>query len=102
MNQVILRGKLTSEPRMSIRGDVHWDLTTEVDGEKLSVPVFWPGETAPAAEKDQEWSVIGKVRRRFTRATGGVTSITEVVADEALNLDDKVRGLDAYGTVIDL
>lgn len=89
MNVVLLRGRLSSEPR-SIdlpSGDhlVRWEVTTDVDGRKLTVPVAWfePPRSALAIGEGDEVVVLGRIRRRFFRAGGGTVSETEVVATAA-------------------
>lgn len=89
MNIVVLRGVLSSDPvsRTLASGSVlvSLELTTEVDGACVSVPVAWfdPPAPAPWAAGDS-LVVTGTVRRRFFR-TGGLTqSRTEVVAADVV------------------
>lgn len=89
-NLVILRGKVTSEPRLvdlAAGGDVvQYDVKTLDEASSASVPVSW--FDAPAAGRrfapGDEVVVIGSVRRRFFRAGGVTVSRTDVVADEML------------------
>ncbi len=89
MNVVLLRGELSSEPRRIDlpSGDVllRWELTTQVDGARLTVPVayFEPPKSAQLIGEGDEVVVLGRVRRRFFQARGTTVSETEVVADGA-------------------
>lgn len=89
MNVVLLRGQLSSEPRVVDlpSGDVlvRWEVTTESDGKKLTVPVAWfePPKSAMVIGEGDEVVVLGRIRRRFFRARGATVSETEVVASAA-------------------
>ena len=70
-NVVLLRGRVSSEPRVrelpSGSAIVNLEVTTLVDDVSVSVPV-----------------VVGTVRRRFFRAGGATQSRTEVLADKVV------------------
>ena len=89
MNQVVLIGRLSSEPqeRSLASGSVLWslELTTDTPNGAWSVPVAWfdPPSAVPFSTGD-DVVVIGAVRRRFFRSAGGTQSRTEVVATEVL------------------
>ena len=89
MNVVLLRGHLSSEPRIVElpSGDVlvRWEVTTESDGRKLTVPVAWfePPQSARTIGDGDEVVVLGRIRRRFFQARGTTVSETEVVATSA-------------------
>ncbi len=86
MNIVLLQGVLSSEPRSKElpSGDLltSWEVTTGLDGEKLSVPVVWfqgPKSIAKVTSGD-EVVVVGAVRRRYYHGGQRLQSSTEVVA----------------------
>ena len=89
MNVVLLRGRLSSEPRSLDlpSGDVllRWEVTTEVDTRKLTVPVAWfePPRSAQTIGEGDEVVVLGRIRRRFFQARGATVSETEVLAHAA-------------------
>ena len=89
MNVVLLRGQLSSEPRSVDlpSGDVllRWEVTTEVDDRKLTVPVAWfePPRSASTIGEGDEVVVLGRIRRRFFQARGATVSETEVLASAA-------------------
>lgn len=89
MNNVILRGHLSSDPqaRELASGSVLWSLeiTTPTDEGAWSVPVAWfDPPVVPAFVMGDEVVVVGGVRRRFFRTGGGTQSRTEVVATEVV------------------
>lgn len=87
MNIVLLRGRLSSEPRSRALPSgsrlVSYEVTTDISaGRRSSVPVVWfdPPRATPELTAEDEVLVAGEVQRRFFR-TGGVTqSRTQVVA----------------------
>lgn len=90
-NLVVLIGRLArpAQTRQLASGDVlaEYQLTVERPGERAdSVPVVWekPPASATALEADAEVVVVGRVRRRFFRASGATASRTEVVADSVI------------------
>jgi single-stranded DNA-binding protein len=101
MNVAIVRGRLSSDPRMTSleSGDVlvRYEVTVpHEDAPADSVPVAWLGaETqAPSGELGQgdEVVVVGRVRRRWYRpATGPSRSTTEVVATAVVPASDRRR-----------
>jgi single-strand DNA-binding protein len=92
MNIAVVRGTLSSEPRVrelpSGTNLAALELTVRAEGEPTeSVPVSWfapapavLGRCAPGTEL----VVIGRVRRRFYRTGAGTSSATEVVAEHVL------------------
>lgn len=89
MNNVILRGHLSSAPqaRALASGSVLWSLeiTTPTDEGAWSVPVAWfDPPTVPAFVVGDEVVVVGGVRRRFFRTAAGTQSRTEVVATDVV------------------
>lgn len=92
MNIAVVRGTLSSEPRVrelpSGTNLAALELTVRAEGEPTeSVPVSWfapapavLGRCAPGTEL----VVIGRVRRRFYRTGAGTSSATEVVAEHVV------------------
>ena len=92
MNIALLEGTLSSEPRERTLESgsllMSWEVTTEIDGSRASVPVVWfdpPGSVRGFAAGERV-VVLGCVRRRFFRARGATMSATEVVASEGARL----------------
>jgi len=88
MNIVLLRGKLSSPPRIRElpSGDDlgQFEVTTDgVESASLTVPVVVlnPSPSVAALAPDTEIVATGVVRRRFYRQGGITRSATEVVAD---------------------
>jgi single-strand DNA-binding protein len=86
-NAVVLRGHLTSDPRVrelpSGSTVTQLEVTTSCDGSAVSVPVAVFERTVTCVAGD-EVVVAGHVRRRFFRSGGATRSRTEVVADEVV------------------
>ena len=86
-NVVLLRGRVSSEPRVrelpSGSVIVNLEVTTVVDETSVSVPVVVEAATVECAAGD-EVVVVGTVRRRFFRAGGATQSRTEVLADKVV------------------
>ena len=86
-NLVLLRGTITNDPvvRALASGEkvTQLDLSTQVDGRAVSVPVSVPERTVTVRSGD-EVVVTGHVRRRFFRAGGVTSSRTEVVAADVI------------------
>ncbi|WP_158412254.1 single-stranded DNA-binding protein [Ilumatobacter nonamiensis] len=87
-NVAVLAGTVTSEPtRRSLPSGVdvvNFDLSTPVDGQRVSVPLAWHDPSASAMSSfdvGEEVVVVGIVRRRFFRSGGRTQSRTEVVVD---------------------
>ncbi|MEM9467249.1 MAG: hypothetical protein AAGA90_17885 [Actinomycetota bacterium] len=85
-NLVVLHGILSSDPRTRTlpSGDelISYEITTETDDGRASVPVVWFSPRRPPAVHTGDTVVaIGVVRRRFFRAGAAAMSRTEVVAD---------------------
>ena len=91
MNLVVLVGRLArpAEQRELPSGDrlVAYEITVTRPGARAEgVPVVWPEAPPSAADYDVDELVlvIGRVRRRFFRASGATQSRTEVVADRVV------------------
>jgi single-strand DNA-binding protein len=86
-NVVLLRGRVSSEPRVrelpSGSTIVNLEVTTQVDDSSVSVPVVVDGASVACVAGD-EVVVVGHVRRRFFRAGGTTQSRTEVLADQVV------------------
>jgi single-strand DNA-binding protein len=86
-NVVLLRGRVSSEPRLrelpSGSAIVNLEVTTVVEEVSVSVPVVVEAATVDCAAGD-EVVVVGTVRRRFFRAGGATQSRTEVLADKVV------------------
>ena len=86
-NVVLLRGRVSSEPRLrelpSGSAIVNLEVTTVLDETSVSVPVVVEAATVECAAGD-EVVVVGAVRRRFFRAGGATQSRTEVLADKVV------------------
>lgn len=90
-NLVVLIGRLArpTQTRQLPSGDIlaEYQLTVARPGERAdSVPVVWekPPASATSFEAEAEVVVVGRVRRRFFRASGTTASRTEVVADTVI------------------
>ena len=86
-NVVLLRGRVSSEPRVrelpSGSAIVNLEVTTLVDDASVSVPVVVEAAAVECTAGD-EVVVVGTVRRRFFRAGGATQSRTEVLADKVV------------------
>jgi single-strand DNA-binding protein len=86
-NVVLLRGRVSSEPRVrelpSGSAIVNLEVTTLVDDVSVSVPVVVEAATVECTAGD-DVVVVGTVRRRFFRAGGATQSRTEVLADKVV------------------
>jgi single-strand DNA-binding protein len=85
-NLAIVQGTLSSDPRRRElpSGDevMNYEITTEIDGLRTSVPVAWfSPKRPPAVAQGDAVVAVGFVRRRFFQAGGGAASRTEVVAE---------------------
>lgn len=87
-NVVVLVGRLARPPevRELPSGDrlVAYEVTVAREGERAEgVPVVWFEAPASATDHDVDdpVAVVGRVRRRFYRASGSTQSRTEVVAE---------------------
>jgi single-strand DNA-binding protein len=87
VNVAILRGRLSSPPRLHTlpSGDdlLRLEVTVRTDDPRPdSVPVTWFGPAGEASgwPTGHEVVVVGRVRRRWFQAGGGRASRTEVVA----------------------
>jgi len=89
VNVVILVGEVTSPPvqRTLQTGEVvsSFDLATHVEEGRISVPIACAGECDTTHVGDNV-CVVGSVRRRFFRSGAGVTSRTEVLADQVISM----------------
>jgi len=91
MNLVLLRGRLSSEPRSRVLPSgsslVSYEVTTDISaGGRSSVPVVWfdPPRTTPELVAGDDVVVAGEVQRRFFRTGGVVQSRTQVVASRVV------------------
>jgi single-strand DNA-binding protein len=88
-NVVVLRGRITSEPRVrdlpSGSTVTQLEVTTECDGAAVSVPVALFDRATRCGAGD-DVVVAGHVRRRFFRAGGSTQSRTEVVAVDVVRV----------------
>ncbi|MGH9135876.1 MAG: single-stranded DNA-binding protein [Acidimicrobiales bacterium] len=99
MNVAIVRGRLSSEPRVLEleSGDVlvRYEVTVaRPEGPPDTVPAAWigpAGDQPPGLTAGDEVLVFGRVRRRFWRGPDALRSATEVVADSVLAADDRRR-----------
>ena len=86
-NLVLLRGRISSEPRVrelpSGSTVTQLEVTTRSDGLTASVPVALNDRTVDVHAGD-EVVVAGHVRRRFFRVGGVTQSRTEVVAADVV------------------
>jgi single-strand DNA-binding protein len=86
-NVVLLRGRVSSEPRVrelpSGSAIVNLEVTTVVDDASVSVPVVVEAAMVECTAGD-DVVVVGTVRRRFFRAGGATQSRTEVLADKVV------------------
>ena len=86
-NVVLLRGRVSSEPRVrelpSGSTIVNLEVTTHVDDTSVSVPVVVERASVECVAGD-EVVVVGHVRRRFFRAGGITQSRTEVFAEKVV------------------
>ena len=95
MNIVVLQGTLSSEPveRTLPSGTniMNWELTTQTEAGKRSVPVQWDDPSGPVLRygEGDEVVVFGQIRRRFFQAGGATASRTEVVAAAAAKPSQK-------------
>jgi single-strand DNA-binding protein len=86
MNIVLLHGALSSAPRIKELPSgsllTSWEVTTTVDGAKLSVPVVWfdGPKSIDAVTESDEVVVAGRVKRRYFHAGSRLVSATEVIA----------------------
>jgi len=92
VNLVVVRGVLSRPPEERVLPSgsvvVGYDVTVgRSTGPAESVPVVWPDPPSRRSALDEGDAVvvIGRVRRRFFRASGSTQSRTEVVADQVLS-----------------
>jgi hypothetical protein len=94
VNLVILIGEVTSPPvqRTLQTGEVvsSFDMATHVEEGRISVPIACAGECDTTHVGDSV-CVVGIVRRRFFRSGAGVTSRTEVLADQVISMRRKAN-----------
>ena len=107
MNVAILRGRLSRLPehRLLPSGDavVSYDVTVPRPGERAeTVPVAWVNAPASATDLDvdDEVVVVGRVRRRFSRAGGATQSRTEVVAERVVPTRRRARAAQAVAAAL--
>jgi len=94
VNVVILVGEVTSPPvqRTLQTGEIvsSFDIATRVEEGRISVPIACVGECDTTHVGDNV-CVVGIVRRRFFRSGAGVTSRTEVLADQVISMRRKAN-----------
>ncbi|MEI6200104.1 MAG: hypothetical protein WCP83_09235 [Actinomycetota bacterium] len=94
VNVVILVGEVTSPPvqRTLQTGEIvsSFDIATRVEEGRISVPIACAGECDTTHVGDNV-CVVGIVRRRFFRSGAGVTSRTEVLADQVISMRRKAN-----------
>jgi len=94
VNVVVVRGRVSSEPRrreLPSGGVVtNIEVTTRLDDGSMSVPVVVHDAPVGVVAGD-EVVVTGHVARRFFRAGGVTQSRTEVVADRLLKASQRRR-----------
>lgn len=88
MNIVVLQGMLSSEPTErtlpSGQNIMNWNVSTETENGRLSVPVQWnePNKRVCDFVEGDHVVVLGQVRRRFFTAGGATAARTEVLGSE--------------------
>ena len=86
-NVVLIRGRVSSEPRLrqlpSGSTIVNLEVTTQVAHGSVSVPVVVESASVECVAGD-DVVVVGHVRRRFFRAGGSTQSRTEVLAEKVV------------------
>lgn len=97
-NVVVIIGKLARPPEArelpSGARIVAYEVTVERTGQRSeTVPVVWLEAPVHADDHttDQAVMVVGRVRRRFFRTSGGTQSRTEIVAEVVAGLDDRAQ-----------
>ncbi|MBU6227430.1 MAG: single-stranded DNA-binding protein [Acidobacteria bacterium] len=94
MNVAIVTGQVLSKPneRQLDSGDyaTAFDVVTEGEEGRLTVPVNWITTVRALVSEGDEVLVVGKVRRRFFQAGGHVQSRTEVLAESVVATRRKV------------
>lgn len=94
MNVAIVSGQVLSKPneRRLDSGDyaTAFDVVTEGEEGRLTVPVNWITTVRALVSEGDEVVVVGKVRRRFFQAGGRVQSRTEVLAESVVATRRKV------------
>lgn len=92
MNIVVLQGTLSSEPtERTLKSGLNvlsWDVATETDEGRLTVPVQWddPSKRVCQFVEGDAVMVFGVVRRRFFRTGGKTEARTEVVGSQVAKL----------------
>jgi single-stranded DNA-binding protein len=104
VNLVILVGEVTSPPvqRTLQSGEIvsSFDMATHVESGRISVPVALAGECDTTHVGDNV-CVVGYVRRRFFRSGAGVTSRTEVMADQVISMRRRANVRKSVSRVIE-
>ena len=94
MNVAIIAGQVLSKPneRRLESGDyaTAFDVVTEGEEGRLTVPVNWITTVRALVSEGDEILVVGKVRRRFFQAAGHVQSRTELLAETVVALRRRV------------
>ncbi len=104
VNLVILIGEVTSPPvqRTLQTGEVvsSFDIATHVQEGRISVPIACVGESETTHVGDSV-CVVGIVRRRFFRSGAGVTSRTEVLAEQVISMRRKATVRKAVSRILE-
>jgi single-stranded DNA-binding protein len=97
LNLGVVRGEVSSPPDVRVLPSeavlVQLQVTTRLETETLSTPVaVWnPPAWVEELEPGTEIVVIGRVRRRFFRASGATASRVELEADVVARANDRRR-----------
>lgn len=107
MNVAVIAGQVLSKPneRRLESGEfaTAFDVVTEGEEGRLTVPVNWVTTVRALVSEGDEVVVVGKVRRRFFQSSGHVQSRTEVLADSVVARRRKVavrKALEAAASAI--
>jgi hypothetical protein len=107
MNVAVICGQVLAKPneRRLDSGEfaTAFDVVTEGDEGRLTVPVNWVTTVRALVSEGDEVLVVGKVRRRFYQSSGHVQSRTELLAESVVATRRKVavrKALDAAAGAI--
>ena len=94
MNVAVVAGQVLSKPseRRLESGEfaTAFDVVTESDEGRLTVPVNWVTTVRSLVAEGDQVVVVGKVRRRFFQSSGQVQSRTEILAESVVASRRKV------------
>jgi single-strand DNA-binding protein len=107
VNVVVIRGRLSRPPEEKVLESgtrlVSFEVTVPRAEERAeTVPVAWMDAPATAADGDagDEVVIVGRVRRRFFRTTGGTGSRTEVLAEQVVPIRHAKRVTKALAAAV--